>query len=369
MSIAKSDFEIAQDAVLRESVSMPADAPQICGYDFNKGIDFAALMDSYLTTGFQATNLAKAIQIINDMLAAREESVTGDETLPYPPGKKKTACTIFFGFTSNMVTCGLREAIRYVVEHNLVDCLVTSAGGVEEDLIKCLAPSYLGSFEMRGAELRRDGLNRAGNVLIPNNNYCLFEDWIMPILDKCEGEQNAGLVQWTPSKLIAELGEQIDDRSSICYWAKRNNIPIFCPAITDGSLGDMLYFHSVRHGGIKLDVVEDVRHINTMAVKSIRSGAIILGGGVVKHHINNANLMRNGSDFTVYINTGQEFNGSDSGARPDEAVSWGKIKANAEAVKVFADASLVFPLVVARTFAKHVADSENTRRTDIRGDK
>lgn len=41
-----------------------------------------------------------------------------------------------------------------------------------------------------------------------------------------------------------------------------------------------------------------------MAVKSSRTGVLILGGGVVKHHINNANLMRNGSDFTVYINTG-----------------------------------------------------------------
>uniref|UniRef100_A0A914RNM2 Deoxyhypusine synthase n=1 Tax=Parascaris equorum TaxID=6256 RepID=A0A914RNM2_PAREQ len=125
-----SDFEIAQDAVLRESVSMPADAPQICGYDFNKGIDFAALMDSYLTTGFQATNLAKAIQVKAscDYLRIFQKLILFSE--------RKTACTIFFGFTSNMVTCGLREAIRYVVEHNLVDCLVTSAGGVEEDLIK-----------------------------------------------------------------------------------------------------------------------------------------------------------------------------------------------------------------------------------------
>ncbi|VDM29564.1 unnamed protein product, partial [Toxocara canis] len=149
-----------------------------------------------------------------------------------------------------------KGSIRYVVEHNLVDCLVTSAGGVEEDLIKCLAPSYLGSFELDGAKLRRDGLNRAGNVLIPNNNYCLFEDWLMPILDKCEEKQNAGLVQWTPSKLIAELGAHINDESSICYWANRNNIPIYCPALTDGSLGDMLYFHSVRNNGIKLDIVE-----------------------------------------------------------------------------------------------------------------
>ncbi|VDM24631.1 unnamed protein product [Toxocara canis] len=160
MSTTKSDLDVAQDAVLRKSVPLSMDSPQIRGYDFNNGIDFGALMDSYLTTGFQATSLAKAIQTINAMLSAREEHVTGDETFPYPPGKKKTACTIFLGYTSNMVTSGLRESIRYVVEHNLVDCLVTSAGGVEEDLIKCLAPSYLGSFELDGAQLRRDGLNR-----------------------------------------------------------------------------------------------------------------------------------------------------------------------------------------------------------------
>ncbi|KHJ75675.1 hypothetical protein OESDEN_24709 [Oesophagostomum dentatum] len=91
-----------------------------------------------------------------------------------------------------------------------------------------------------------------------------------------------------------------------------------------------------------------------MAVKSNRTGVLILGGGVVKHHINNANLMRNGSDFTVYINTGMEFDGSDSGAQPDEAVSWGKIKPSAQSVKVCADATLVFPLLVAETFAKRV---------------
>jgi len=239
--------------------------------------------------------------------------------------------------------------IRYLVEHNMVDCIVTSAGGVEEDLIKCLAPSYLGDFNMSGAKLRSEGLNRAGNVLIPNDNYCKFEDWLMPVLDECMEETR----HWTPSKLINRLGEKIDNPESICYWAHRNSIPIFCPALTDGSLGDMLYFHSVsRSPGLIVDIVEDVRHINTIAVKSLKSGVIILGGGVVKHHINNANLMRNGSDFTVFVNTGQEFDGSDSGARPDEAVSWGKVKASTKAVKVYCDATLVFPLIVASTFAR-----------------
>jgi len=85
-----------------------------------------------------------------------------------------------------------------------------------------------------------------------------------------------------------------------------------------------------------------------------KTGMIILGGGVVKHHICNANLMRNGADFAVFINTGQEFDGSDSGARPDEAVSWGKIKGDATPVKIYCDATLVFPLLVAKTFVPYL---------------
>ena len=78
---------------------------------------------------------------------------------------------------------------------------------------------------------------------------------------------------------------------------------------------------------------------------------IILGGGIIKHHICNANLMRNGADFSVFINTGHYFDGSDSGAPPDEAVSWGKIRLDATPVKVSGDATVFFPLIVAGTFA------------------
>uniref|UniRef100_A0A1I7Z6B4 Deoxyhypusine synthase n=1 Tax=Steinernema glaseri TaxID=37863 RepID=A0A1I7Z6B4_9BILA len=395
------DLEKAREAVFVKSCGIPTGMSEIRGFDFNDGVDFAKLMDSYLTTGCQATNLACAIEEINKMIEARKEEPEFedgiDATFPFPEGRKKRGCTIFLGYTSNLVSSGLREVIRFLVEHDMVDCVVTSAGGVEEDLIKCLAPSYLGAFNLPGAQLRQKGLNRAGNVLIPNDNYCKFEDWLMPILDECAAETRF----WTPAKLIDRLGERIAHRDSICYWAHRNRIPIFCPALTDGSLGDMLYFHSIRSApGISLDIVEtsclsglivclyvsagvveallrstvtfsvfslfflvfasclespalqDVRHINTMAVKSVKSGVLILGGGVVKHHINNANLMRNGSDYTVFVNTGQEFDGSDSGARPDEAVSWGKVKTTSKAVKVFCDATLVFPLIVARTFAR-----------------
>jgi len=330
--------------------------PHVRGYDFNLGINYERMFDCYLTTGFQATNLALAIEEVNKMIEERNSQVQGG-FFPYPNSRRRRALTIFLGYTSNLVTSGLREVIRFLAQHDRVDCIVTSAGGVEEDLIKCLRPSYLGEFKMRGSALREKGLNRAGNILIPNDNYCAFEDWLMPILDSCLEEQQRAEnpVSWTPSKLIHRLGREINHEDSICFWASKNALPIFCPALTDGSLGDMLYFHSVRNPpGIKLDIVEDLRHINTMAVRSLKTGVIILGGGFVKHHINNANLMRNGSDYAVYINTGQEFDGSDSGAEPDEAVSWGKVRSSARAIKVNADATLVFPILVARTFASHV---------------
>jgi len=45
---------------------------------------------------------------------------------------------IFLGFTSNLISSGVREHIRYLVQHKMVDVIVTTAGGVEEDLIKVI---------------------------------------------------------------------------------------------------------------------------------------------------------------------------------------------------------------------------------------
>ena len=45
-------------------------------------------------------------------------------------------------------------------------------------------------------------IDRIGNLLVPNNNYVKFEEWLMPILDKLLEEQNKNGVVWTPSKII-----------------------------------------------------------------------------------------------------------------------------------------------------------------------
>ncbi|KAJ5524024.1 Deoxyhypusine synthase [Penicillium frequentans] len=347
----------ASNAVLVESQPVPEGTQQVSGIDFDKfqgrDITVAEMVDNMTNMGFQGSAVAEAARIINEMRAFRDPE-TGAKT------------TIFLGYTSNLISSGLRDTLRYLVKHNHVSAIVTTAGGVEEDLIKCLAPTYMGAFATPGAGLRAKGLNRIGNLVVPNNNYCAFEDWLVPILDRMLEEQEASKrkaqetgdvedeLHWTPSRITERLGLEINNEDSVLYWAARNKIPIFCPALTDGSLGDMLYFHTFKSSPqqIRVDIVEDVRRINTMAVRAARAGMIILGGGVVKHHIANACLMRNGAEHAVYVNTAQEFDGSDAGARPDEAVSWGKIKSDAHAVKVYAEATVAFPLIVAASFAR-----------------
>ncbi|CAJ2648180.1 deoxyhypusine synthase-like [Trifolium pratense] len=343
--------------VFKQSENLNGKHLKIEGYDFNNGVNYQNLLKSMLTTGFQASNLADAINVVNQMLDWRliDEPVTEDcseeeKDLNY---RKSVTCKVFLGFTSNLISSGVRDVVRFLCQHHLVHVIVTTTGGIEEDLIKCLAPTYKGDFSLPGAYLRSKGLNRIGNLLVPNDNYCKFEDWIIPIFDQMLKEQNNENVLWTPSKLIARLGKEINNESSYLYWAYKNNIPVYCPGLTDGSLGDMLYFHSFHNPGLIVDIVQDIRAMNGEAVHANprKTGMIILGGGIPKHHICNANMMRNGADYAVFINTAQEFDGSDSGARPDEAVSWGKIRGSAKTVKVHCDATIAFPLLVAETFA------------------
>lgn len=154
--------------------------------------------------------------------------------------RERIRARIFLAYTSNQISCGQREVIRFLVQHRMVDVVITTAGGVEEDLIKCLQPTFLGDFALSGRELRRKGINRIGNLLVPNKNYCEFEDWVSPILHRMHDELDEATRQWarkvslgelpddsgedgrflwTPSKVIERLGKEIDHPDSVLFWA------------------------------------------------------------------------------------------------------------------------------------------------------
>ena len=301
--------------------------PTIEGYDFEKPFDFQEFLKAYARTGFQATNLAEGIEIVKTM--------------------QREKVTIFLSYTSNMISSGVRDIIKYLVKHNKVQVLVTSAGGVEEDIIKVLKPFALGKFDVPGKMLFEHGINRTGNIFIPNDRYAYFDIFMQKFLQKIYDRQKKEGKIFTPKDLIYELGLEINDESSIYYWAAKNNIPVFCPGIVDGSLGDMIVFFKQSHPDFILDVSREVMDICRLALNSEKTGGILLGGGISKHFALNANIFKEGFDYCVYINTAEEYDGSDSGARIEEAISWGKVKADAPAVKIHCDATIAFPLLVA----------------------
>ncbi len=319
--------ETGRKNVLFESEEIEGE--NIKGYDFDLGLNYEELINSYLTTGFQATHFAKAIEIIKKM---NQEKVT-----------------IFLGYTSNLVTSGLRDIFKYLAKHKKINTIVTTAGGIEEDFIKCFGNFKLGKFSESGELLRKKGVNRTGNIFIPNSRYCKFEEFIIPILEKIYKQQKETGKITSTTELIKLMGKEINNKESIYYWCYKNEINVYCPAITDGALGDAIHFFQYNHPDFKLDIASDIHKLNEYTITRKKTGIILLGGGIMKHHILNSNMMRNGAEYSVYINTGQEWDGADSNARPDEAVSWGKLK-KGESIKVFGDATILFPLIVGKCF-------------------
>jgi len=246
----------------------------------------------------------------------------------------------------------------------MLDCIVTTCGGIEEDFIKCMGDFYIGEFDIDGAMLRDNSVNRIGNILVHNQNYENLEAFCLPIIQEMHEEQKKTGRIFSPSQMIYRMGGRINNPDSIYYWCHKNDIPVYCPAITDGGIGDVLFFYNYNNPGFIVDILKDIVLLNKQAIDAKKTGMIICGGGVIKHHINNANLMRNGADLAVYINTAQEFDCSDAGAKPEEAVSWGKIALNAKYIKVYSEFSLVLPIIIGECFAKNFAKARGVKEEE-----
>ena len=186
-------LEKLSSAVYFKSLPQPEDAVQVRGYDFNKGLDYEAIFKSYISTGFQATALAQAIDTINSMIKWRlsDDPIAEDETDEFkdPEKRKNTRCQILLGYTSNMASCGMREYLRYLCQHKMISAIVTTTGGIEEDIMKLFADHFLGDFHLDGEKLRNMGYNRIGNLIVPNQNYSMLESWFKPLVLEMHDEQ------------------------------------------------------------------------------------------------------------------------------------------------------------------------------------
>jgi len=294
-------------------------------FRYEKGMKIRDFMEKVGNIGFQSLHLGKAAEIIKKM--------------------DKENAKIFLTFTSNMVSSGLRGLFAQLIEKRFVDIVVTTVGSIEEDIIKSKGRKFQkGSFDVDDKELGKKGINRIGNIFVPNEIYGSFEEIFATILEELYGKKK----MWGVSEFIKELGNFVDDKNSILYQATKNDIPIFCPAITDGAIGLQIYFFKQKHPDFMIDVTSDMDNLINTAIGAEKTGAIILGGGVAKHHAILANLLRDGMEYAVYMTTAHAHSGSLSGATTSEAKSWGKIKGEGDAITVIGDVTITFPLVISK---------------------
>jgi len=274
--------------------------------------------------GFTAKKVGVAVNVFEKML-------------------KEKDCVKFLSFPACIIATGARGIIKEMVRQKMVDVIITTCGTLDHDIARIKKDYYHGAFDYDDIKLHQEGVNRLGNIFIPNESYgIVLEEIMQPILKELWETQKK---EWTGYELIWEFGKRLDNEDSIIYWAEKNQIPIFIPGLTDGAFGSQLWMFYQEHRDFRLDVFKEEQALADLVFPAKKTGALMIGGGISKHHTIWWNQFRDGLDYVVYLTTAQEYDGSLSGAKINEAISWGKVREDAKHVTVEGDATVILPLM------------------------
>jgi deoxyhypusine synthase len=277
--------------------------------------------------GFSAKGVADGVDLLAGILADRE-------------------MTTFLSFPADIVATGTRGVLATLIREGYVDAVVTTCGTLDHDLARAFKPYYHGAWDLDDAALHRRHLYRLGNLVIPEANYGAIVERRMRAILKALWDQ--GTRALSTCELAWAIGAAIPPSasSSILRAAYDRKVPVIVPGITDGAVGSQLWLFWQDHRGLSIDLFADEQRLSDLVFAAKRSGAILLGGGISKHHTIWWNQFRSGLDAALYLTTAVEWDGSLSGARTREAVSWGKVKPRARHLTVEGDVTLLLPLMV-----------------------
>ncbi len=306
-----------------------------------KDIDLRKKMSSndlikefYRSGGFSAKKLAIGVDILERML-------------------KDNDCMKFLSFPACIVSTGTRGILKELFKKKLFDVIITTAGTLDHDLARVWKDYYHGTFFADDKELHKKGINRLGNIFIPHECYgSILEEKMQPILQELFSSKQ----KISTKDLIWEFGKRLEKekkgKDSLIYWAWKNEIPLFVPGISDGAFGSQLWMYYQEHRNITIDIFNDEQEISDIIFNADKTGALIIGGGISKHHTIWWNQFKGGLDYAVYVTTAVEYDGSLSGAKTREAISWGKIKEKADNVTIEGDATILIPLMISALFER-----------------
>lgn len=272
--------------------------------------------------GFTGRKLAECVDILEKMI-------------------KDKKCLKILSFPACIIATGARGIIRDMVKERWFDVLITTCGTLDHDLARSFKDYYHGYFEVDDVELHKKGIHRIGNIFVPKESYGLIiEEKLNEFLKEIYSEGRKELASY---EISWEIGKRLN-KGSILYWCYKNKIPVFVPGITDGAVGYQIWLFS-QDKDFKIDVLKDEKFLSDLIWSAEKLGALIIGGGISKHHTIWHAQFKNGLDYAVYITTAVEWDGSLSGAKTREAISWGKIKEKANHLTVECDATIALPLI------------------------
>ena len=313
-------------------------------YAFSEVKGASTLIDQMAKAGgFTATKLATARDILLQM-RQEVDAVDGDAS---------QVCN-WLSFPACLCATGTRSFFIEAIKTKMFNVVSTTCGTLDHDIARSYKDYYHGAFELDDIELGEHELMRLGNVIVPNASYGeIIEAVVMPALEDIYNNRlketgKTGADAWIgfgSIHLVWELGKRIGKPDSLIYWAWKNQIPVCIPGITDGSIGAQLFMFRQKHRDFHIDTLADEQVMSDLTWDVATSNALMVGGGISKHHVIWWNQYRGGLDAAVYVTTAPEHDGSLSGARLREAISWGKMRPEAPNVCVEGDASVLLPLL------------------------
>ncbi len=273
--------------------------------------------------GFESRNLADGLYALTDMI-------------------KDENCLKFLSFVAAITSTGLRGVIKDMIKKKWFDVVITTCGALDHDIARHFSNYNQGSFTMDDAELTKQNIHRLGNVLVPMESYGpIIEEKMQLFLEE---EYAKGTREMSTEDICRMIGSHLGE-DSFLYWAYKNDVKVIVPGIVDGAVGSQIWMFSQKHTDFKLNIIKDSDTLAGLIFKAKKSGALMLGGGISKHHTLWWNQYRSGLDFAVYITTAQEFDGSLSGALVREAISWGKVTQDAKQTTIHAELTTVLPFL------------------------
>ena len=295
------------------------------------GDDIESIFEQLSTSGgFESRNLAEGLEILSTMINDKD-------------------CLKFLSFVAAITSTGLRGIIVDMLKNKMFDVVITTCGALDHDIARYFSNYLEGSFTLDDAELLKKNIHRLGNVLVPMESYGpIIEEKMQMFL---EDAYKSGKKEMSSADITRMIGKNLGE-GSFLYWAYKNNIPVIVPGIVDGAVGSQIWLFTQKHNDFKLNIIADSELLSSLVFKAKKSGSLMLGGGISKHHTLWWNQYRDGLDYAVYITTAQEFDGSLSGALVKEAISWGKVTQNAKQTTIHAEITTILPFIYSALLAR-----------------